>query len=291
MNKIFTVFSFAFIIFFSFSNNASAIYSTDIIRDVPFAEVDGQTLYMNIIYPVDKVTPSPAIIWIHGGGWISGNKETAEEDGAYELAELGYVVVPIDYRFYDAALFPAQIHDLRGAARFLRANSLTYKIAPDRIGILGVSAGGALALFAGMTNDEPEYFGDVGGNTDQSNDIKIVLNFFGSVSTSHLNELAENKIEKIEGLLGCTDVFDIECADELEEFTVENHSNTGDARVQTFHGTGDDKIPFTQSQYVTEALKADGVNARLLLTPGYGHDMTMFFDYFSKVKSFLKQNL
>ena len=291
MNKIILSAIFAVTIFISFSENASAVYSTDIIRDVPFAEINGQTLYMNVIYPVGKVTPSPAIIWLHGGGWISETKESAEINGAFELAELGYVVVPIDYRFSDVALFPAQIHDLRGAARFLRANAVTYDIIPGRIGTLGVSSGGTLALFAGMTNDEPAYWGDVGGNLEQSNEIKTVLNFFGSVSTIHLDELSVSKVNKIESLLGCEDAFMPECADELAEFAVENHSNIGDAIVETYHGTADNEVPYSQSKYVTTALKNDGVQAKLTLTPGYGHEMSMFFDYISKVKSFLKKNL
>ncbi len=148
-----------------------------------------------------------------------------------------------------------------------------------------------LALFAGMTNDEPAYWGDVGGNLEQSNDIKTVLNFFGSVSTSHLDELSVSKVGKIESLLGCEDAFMPECADELAEFAVENHSNVGDAIVETYHGTADNEVPYSQSKYVTTALKNDGVQAKLNLTPGYGHEMSMFFDYLPKVKSFLKKNL
>lgn len=275
-----------------FGNKAEAVFTTDIIRDIPFGEASGQTLYLNVIYPVGKPTPSPVVIWLHAGGFISGTKEEAEDGGAYDLAEAGYVVVPIDYRISPVAEFPAQIHDIRGAARFMRANSETYNIDPERIGVLGVSSGGYLAAFAAVTNDEPEYFGEVGGNLDQSNEIKTALNFYGSISTSHLDELASSKIERIEDLLWCgDDLFAPECAADLEEFTIENHANPGDAPIQTFHGTSDTSIPYSQSKYMTKALLQHGVSARLFLAPGYEHEMAIFVDYFNKVKRFLKQTL
>src|SRR6202034_4479304 len=90
--------------------------------------------------------PRPLMIWIHGGGWFSGNKSDCPFIG--ELGR-GYVVASVEYWFFQKAIFPAQIQDCQAAIRWLRANAKKYNIDPDRIGVWGSSAGGHLVALVG----------------------------------------------------------------------------------------------------------------------------------------------
>ena len=120
------------------------------IFGVQYGEADGQPLLLDAVYPEDeRETPRPAVIYVHGGGWYEGTRE----DGWMSpyLATHGFFAVSIDYRLSGEAPFPAQIHDVKAAIRWLRAHAQIYRVAADRIGIWGDSAGAHLAALAGLT--------------------------------------------------------------------------------------------------------------------------------------------
>ncbi len=91
----------------------------------------------------------PAVMWIHGGGWSSGSHYDMQQ--AVLLATHGYVVLSVDYRLVDEAIWPAQIEDCKLGIRWLREHAATYNVNPDRIGCWGASAGGHLAALMGVT--------------------------------------------------------------------------------------------------------------------------------------------
>lgn len=126
------------------------VYSTFTDRPVGIRE-----LKMNIYRPEgDELLP--ALLMVHGGGWNSGNL-TLQVPMAKEIASKGYVTVPVEYQLIPEALYPAAVHDLKDAIRFLRANAAEYGIDPNRIAISGCSAGGHLANLIGATNDREDY--------------------------------------------------------------------------------------------------------------------------------------
>ena len=121
--------------------------------------------------------PFPAILCIHGGGFRAGTRQGY--DGlCVQLAEQGYVAVTVSYRLAPKYPFPAAIHDVKAAVRWLRANAAKYHIDPERIGVTGGSAGGHLAQFLGVTGDVKEFEGD-GGNPEQSSRVACVVNYYG----------------------------------------------------------------------------------------------------------------
>jgi len=97
-----------------------------------------------------SATPMPVILWVHGGGWLSGHKESPPQIDA--ITQAGYVLVAMNYRYSTTAPFPAQLQDVKSAIRFLRANAVTYHLDPSRIGVWGQSAGAHLAALAGVTS-------------------------------------------------------------------------------------------------------------------------------------------
>jgi acetyl esterase/lipase len=150
--------------------------------DVPFATVSTSggtaTLRMDIYGANSGDGPRPVLVWIHGGGWQSGSHNQTPLM-ALGLRDSGVTVASIGYRLSDAAIFPAQLHDCKGAIRYLRANASKYGIDPDRIAVWGSSAGGHLAALVATTGGIARLEGDVGGNLGQSSQVQVGATFFG----------------------------------------------------------------------------------------------------------------
>lgn len=124
-----------------------------------------------------------AILIVHGGGWRTGNR-AQHYPMAQKLADLGYVCFTPEYRLSTEALFPAAVYDLKAAIRWVKANADKYNIAPDRIAVLGFSAGGALVAFLGTTGNMPLFEG-YECNTEQSSEVKAVVDIDGILSFVH----------------------------------------------------------------------------------------------------------
>lgn len=131
-----------------------------------------QTILATVFRPREKSEhPRPGIVFIHGGGWRSG--QTYNTFGAW-LAERGYVVASIGYRLSTEAKWPAQIEDCKLGVRWLRANAEKYGVDPNRIGTYGTSAGGHLAACLGIMQDSPELEG-TGGWEGTSSRVSAVV--------------------------------------------------------------------------------------------------------------------
>jgi acetyl esterase/lipase len=130
--------------------------------------------------------PRPAIVVIHGGGWLEGDKSSFSTPknrppgNIIDFAKLGFAAVTINYRLSGEAPFPAALHDCKCAVRWLRASAKKYQIDPDSIGAWGNSAGGHLALLLGMTAKKPEFEGD-GPYGEYSSAVQAVASDSGPI--------------------------------------------------------------------------------------------------------------
>lgn len=137
--------------------------------------------------------PRPAIIVIHGGGWLEGDKssfstpENRPPGNIIDFAKLGFVAATINYRLSKEAPFPAALHDCQCAVRWLRANAEKFQIDPDSIGAWGNSAGGHLALMLGMANDQPDLEGE-GPYLEHSSRVQSVVSDSGPIDLLHQYE-------------------------------------------------------------------------------------------------------
>jgi len=139
-----------------------------------YASYGDRKMQLDLYRPKSSADSSlPAIVCIHGGGWWQGTRQN-HGNLAKALAARGFVTATISYRLSGEAPFPAAIHDCKAAVRFLRANAETYGINTEKIGAIGLSAGGHLTALLGTSSGLAELEGD-GGNADQSSAIQAAV--------------------------------------------------------------------------------------------------------------------
>ncbi len=150
------------------------------IKNITYCKTDETELRMDVYFPTSRDnSPLPALLYIHGGAWIAGDKDEAPlRADLPDLLARGYAVFSINYRLAPLHRFPAQIEDCKCAVRSIRANAKKYNIDPARLGVWGSSAGGHLATLLGVTEGVSEFEGD-GGYPEQSSAVQAVATFFG----------------------------------------------------------------------------------------------------------------
>ncbi|HBE03459.1 MAG TPA: calcium sensor EFh [Spirochaetia bacterium] len=260
------------------------------VQNVQYGTGGGKPLLLDYIRPRQSVKKLPVIIFVHGGGWQSGSKETAIFTQLMPYAEDGYFCASINYRLSGEAVFPAQIEDCKCAVRFIRAKAKELGLNADRIGAWGSSAGGHLVNLLGTTADIKNLEG-TGGYAEFSSRVIAVADWFGptDLSISYPGHLTAGSPEgKLigEGFPG--DQAKTERANPLHYITKD------DAAFIILHGDADTVVPPKMSELFYAALKARGVDAAYRLFPGEKHgsfrnpaasEMTKaFFDRILKVK-------
>jgi acetyl esterase/lipase len=233
---------------------------------IEYSNPDDQHLQLNLARPKSGEGPFPAVLCIHGGGFRAGTREGY--DGlCIQLAQRGYVAATITYRLSPQYKFPAAVHDTKAAVRWLRANAATHKINPEKIGVMGGSAGGHLAQFLAVTAHVPEFEG-TGGNPEQSSNVACVVNFFGpSDFTKSYGKSVDAAVVLPMWLGG-----NLETARELHIKASPLYWVTPDAPPTVcIHGTLDNYVAYEQAVWLVDRLKAAGVEASLLTLKGAGH--------------------
>ena len=147
-------------------------------QTVLFGKVGDRELKLDLYRPEKAATP-PLIVYVHGGAWRAGSREQMPL-GA--LVRAGFAVASVDYRLSPEAPFPANVHDIKAAIRFLRGHASDWKLDARRIAIIGSSAGGHLAALVGVTNGNEDLEGNVGEFPDQSSDVQAIVSFYGAAN-------------------------------------------------------------------------------------------------------------
>lgn len=226
------------------------------------------------------------MIWIHGGGWKSGSRLPVPTR-ASDLCGRGYAVASLDYRLVPNAIWPAQLHDVKGAVRWLRAHAATYNLDPQRFGTWGDSAGGHLASMlatsggvASVTigNETFDLEGTVGGNLGVSSRVQAAVHWYGATdflqmrfypATSNHDSPGSDEGRFIGGGI----------QDYPERTATANpitYVTPDDPPFLVMHGTLDKLIPFNQSELLVDALTAAGVPVVFRPVAGAGHGGSPF---------------
>lgn len=152
--------------------------------DIAYCNIGQRKLLLDAFYPSAHTKPlRPAIMIVHGGGWRSGNR-TQQYPLAQKLADLGYVCFTPEYRLSTEALYPAAVHDLKSALRWIHANAKVYGIDTNKIAVLGFSAGGQLAALLGTTIGNKN-FEDYNCNVNHSSNFQAIVDIDGTLSFIH----------------------------------------------------------------------------------------------------------
>lgn len=234
--------------------------------NIEYSNPDGQHLQLDMARPKKADGTFPAIICIHGGGFRAGTRQ-GYDNLIVKLAEQGYVAVTVSYRLAPKYQFPAAVHDVKAAVRWLRANAEKYQIDPMRIGTTGGSAGGHLAQFLGVTAGVKEFEGE-GGNPDQSSSVACVVNVYGPSDFTKSYGKSVDAAEVLPLFLGGS----LEQARHKHIISSPLYWVTpGAAPTLCIHGTEDKYVAHEQAVWIVDKLKAADVEAELLTLPGAGH--------------------
>lgn len=235
--------------------------------DLEYVRRDGTPLKLDLYLPKEQPNPSPCVLFIHGGGWKNGNKQSAAGNAAW-LTDHGFAVASVEYRLTDAAQWPAQIDDCYAAVRWLRTNADEYGIASGRIGAWGTSAGGHLAILLGTRPNQDD--------ETVSSRVQAVCDWFGPAELMSMppnNVGAGRTAEDVAGsngakLLGAT-VRDVPRL--ASDASGIDHVSSDDPAFLIMHGSEDPGVPLSQSQDLHAKLVRAGVPSRLHVLEGAKH--------------------
>lgn len=231
-------------------------------KDVQYSQ--GNRLAMDIARPKGD-GPFPAIVAIHGGGFVGGER-SFHHPTILKLAGRGYVAATVSYRLAPANMFPAAVQDVKAAVRFLRANAAKYAIDPERMAAIGGSAGGHLALMIGLTPGVPEF--ETPPNREQSSRVSAVVSYFPPTDFVRMYGKSSEAANVLPQFLGGTPTN----APGAHVIASPLHWVTPLAPpTLLIHGTDDRIVPFEQSQWLLDRLKSAGVRAELESIAGADH--------------------
>ena len=243
------------------------------------------------IYMPEGVKNPVIVLWVHGGAWHSGSKE----DPPLDLLDTGYALASMDYRLSVEAPFPAMMHDIKAAVRFLRGNAGKYGYQKEKIMIWGSSAGGHLVALAGLTNGNKELEGTMGDYPNESSDINLVLDFFGPTDfTTILKQSTPHGVSVRGPALALLLGKPLDQATELARLASPVfHVDENDPPVFIAHGNRDPQVPINQSIELWLKLKEAGVKTAFEILPNDAHGGPGFSEkaFIDKVVAFIEENL
>ena len=253
-----------------------------IIRDIEYAQHQGISLKLDLYLPEQTKGRVPVIVFIHGGGWKNGSKESGKR-GAWMVPH-GFAIASISYRLTDVGQWPDQINDCYAAVRWVRKNAKQYGLDGKRIGCWGTSAGAHLAALVG-TRPYP-------GKERISSRVQATADWFGpsellSMPPNNVgNGRTEEDVANSNGakLLGAT-VKDV--PDLAKDASALDNVSEDDSPFLIMHGTADPGVPIIQSEKLHQALIKAGVESTFVALEGAKHGGPEFISPASK-KVFLE---
>ena len=248
------------------------------VADVDYAG-DGEIYHkLDIYYPQVEKAAYPVVVHIYGSAWYSNNSKGMADLGTIvnALLDAGYAVVTPNHRSSGDAKFPAQIQDIKGVIRFVRANAEKYRFDPTFVATSGFSSGGHLASLAATSGGVAELEGNVGGNLGFSSQVDAACDWSGPVDLNHMScGAAEDTWNHApeEAVMG----FPFKGNEaRFKALNATSYIDPADPPVIIFHGTADPVVPCCQGPHFYGLLQQAGVTAELHLEEGAGHGMGMY---------------
>jgi acetyl esterase/lipase len=251
------------------------------IKNIEYKNIDGKSLQLDICKPKNSEKPAPLLVFIHGGGWRNGQRS---DYMVYLIAfaERGYVTATVSYRLLKDGPYPACVEDISDAVQWFYRNGEKYGYDPDRIALIGGSAGAHLALLAAYGWKNPDAIKDSTWKVESSHHIKAVVDIYGPVDLT--TEYARNHT-----LVTSFISRSFEEAPKLyHEASPKQYLNRNNPPTLILHGTSDNLVPVSQSDMLKAKLDSLGVPCVYYRLPLWPHTM----DIVKRVNDFsqLKMN-
>ncbi|WP_431930444.1 alpha/beta hydrolase fold domain-containing protein [Nonomuraea jabiensis] len=252
---------------------------------------DGRGHLLDLYVPAGQ-GPYPLVIWTSGSAWRSDEGKNGAAQAAAFFNPAGYAVAGVSVRSSGQANFPAQLHDVKAAVRWLRANAAGYRLDAGRFAVMGNSSGGWVATMAALTGDVPELEGEV-GVTGPSSRVQAAVDFYGPTDFLQMNaHMPPGAREEFNALLGLSDCHDDPFSPESllmggpirerpEAVALANpvtYVGAGMPPLLILHGQADRLVPEHQSVLLFEAIAARGGAAVFYSIPEAGHEHSYLTD-------------
>jgi acetyl esterase/lipase len=229
-------------------------------KELVYGKAGKVELKLDLAMPKDGAGPFPAVVCLHGGGWRTGKRQDMTK--VIELlASRGFVAATVTYRLAPAHRFPAQIEDCQAAVRWLRRHAKKYRLDPERIGAVGISAGAHLACLLGVTGKESDSPG-------VSSRVQAVVSFFGPTDFTVKTWPKAIEDALLVPFLGGS--FE-EKAEAYRRCSPITYVTKAAPPFLFFHGDKDTLVGIEQSEKMVKKLTEAGVSARLVTMKGDGH--------------------
>lgn len=256
----------------------------DVVSGIVYSQIttsrENRTLKMTLLIPqTDEL--KPAIVFCPGGGFTSAANERYIEM-RMALAEAGFVVASIEYRTVPDK-FPALVIDGKSAIRYLREHAEQFGINPEKIGVIGDSAGGYLSQMLGVTGNENEF--DQGDFTDKRSDVQAVVTIYGISNLLNIGEGYSKEIQEVHASPAVTEALLVHVpafasfkgSSILSDTIKAMHSSPmgyikkGLPPFLIMHGTADKLVSQVQSDQLYKALRKNGTDVQYVLVKNAGH--------------------
>ena len=271
-------------------HHAGGAQAAALFSEITYAHTGGPSLKLDLHLPL-RSARAPIIVWVHGGAWRSGSRKDMPLG---KLVEEGYAVASVDYRLSPQAKFPAQIHDLKAAVRFLRGHGGQWRLPVRKILIAGESAGGHLAALVGVSNGHAELEGEIGRDRAQSSDVQGIISFYGGANlTTILQQSTPHglsvRVPALDLLLGGQpDAVPALARLASPVF----HVDRRDPPLLLLHGDQDPQMPVNQALELQGAYQQVKAPVQLEVIHGAVHGGALFYDAerLAVVKRFLRRS-
>ena len=231
-------------------------------KDLVYETAGGKDLHLDVYENAATRTPTPVLVYFHGGAWVRGEKPKSW-GGFRAWIAAGFSVVTVEYRLTDEATAPAAVQDVRCSLAWVKANAAKYNFDAGRIVSYGTSAGGHLALMAGMLPPGNEV--DLPGCRDQPK-VVAILDFYGIY---HLDPAMPGAYKSPSTARWIGPVADVTAME--RKMSPAAYLRKGQPPVFIAHGDADPTVELLASQTLKADLDKAGVPNDLILVPGGGH--------------------
>jgi acetyl esterase/lipase len=266
---------------------ARAHTNVEITKDLAYAPAQppGTQGHLLDLYVPRSQRPIPLVIFSSGSGWLADSGRTGADEVARQLNPRGFAVAGVAIRSSSQAQFPAQLHDIKGAIRWLRANAKTYNLDPNRFAIMGDSSGGWTTAMAAVTGNIPALEGNVGVR-GPSSAVQAAVPFYPPTDFLQMDAHMPDNCKVFNSVFGLTDCHSdprspeslmlgctiTDCPDKVAAANPLTY--IGDRRTPPFlifHGEQDPFVPYHQGRSLYDKLASAGDEARLISFPRAGH--------------------